>query len=197
MTKLPMKSFYFMRHGETDWNSRHIAMGQSDIPLNERGIEQAYKATDLLKSCRFSAIAASPLKRAKQTADIIAKKISSPITIIEELKECSWGVMEGQRKDDGGWIEQWRKDFVIKEAEIFSSFAKRVMRGLGKALEYPEEPVLVIAHGGVYWAIREALNLPFIDLPNCIPLYHRPPIHENSPWFVCNVDEEEIYGNNP
>ena len=197
MIKLPMKSFYFMRHGETDWNNRHIAMGQSDIPLNERGVEQAYKAADLLKSCRFSAIAVSPLKRARQTADIIAKKFSATITIIEELKECSWGVMEGQHKGDGSWLEKWRKNSVIKEAEIFSSFTKRVMRGLEKALEYPEEPVLVIAHGGVYWDIQEALNLPFVDLPNCIPLYHRPPIHENNPWFVCNVDEEEIYGNNP
>jgi hypothetical protein len=64
-------------------------------------------------------------------------------------------------------------------------------------IKLPMKSFYFMRHGGVYWAIQEELNLPFVDLPNCAPLYHRPPIHENAPWFVCNVDEEEIYDNNP
>lgn len=183
------KPFYFMRHGETDWNKQHIGMGQQDIPLNEKGLEQAYEAARLLRSVHFLSIATSPLKRAFETAQIIKGVIHS-ITVIEDLKECSWGVMEGKKKGDGKWLGEWRKDIFIEGAEFYTSFKKRVIRGLHQALSLPG-PVLVVAHGGVYWAIQEALNLPFVDLPNGIPFYHRPPQHPMHPWFIYDIAEQK------
>jgi broad specificity phosphatase PhoE len=84
------KSFYFMRHGETDWNRQRIYMGQTDIPLNEFGIQQARQAAKLLEGIDFASIASSTLMRAIHTAQIITEKVLKPITIINDLKECSY-----------------------------------------------------------------------------------------------------------
>ena len=65
---LPLKSFYFIRHGETDWNRQSIIMGQTDIPLDDTGIHQAHQAKDILKTENVSAIYTSPLQRAYETA---------------------------------------------------------------------------------------------------------------------------------
>lgn len=75
-----------MRHGETDWNRQHIYMGQTDIPLNNFGIQQARQAAKLLESVEFASIASSPLMRAIHTAQIITEKVLKPITIIDDLK---------------------------------------------------------------------------------------------------------------
>lgn len=168
-------SFHFIRHGETDWNRLHIGQGQSDIPLNERGLEQACKAAEQLKDVGIVSIATSPLKRAAKTAEVIGQVISCPVTVVEDLKECSWGIMEGKPKGDGEWIHEWRNGGQLEGVEAFSVFTNRVMKGLQQALIL-QGPVLVVAHGAVYWAIQEALGLPFMDLPNCMPVLH----HKNS-----------------
>jgi probable phosphoglycerate mutase len=50
MKRLPLNPFYFLRHGETDWNLEHRAMGSQDIPLNDRGVSQGLNAAELLKN---------------------------------------------------------------------------------------------------------------------------------------------------
>lgn len=73
---LPLKSLYFIHHGETEWNRQGIIMGQTDIPLNETGIHHAHHATDILKAKNVSAIYTSPLQRAYQLGSFVthAKK---------------------------------------------------------------------------------------------------------------------------
>lgn len=72
MNKILLKPFYFLRHGETDWNLEHKAMGSQDIPLNNRGLSQVLNAVKLLKNESIGTIVSSPLLRARKTADIIA-----------------------------------------------------------------------------------------------------------------------------
>ena len=173
MTFIIQKPFYYIRHGETDWNVQRITMGSTDIPLNARGIEQAHQAAELLCHTHIESIAASPLRRAVQTAEIIAQIVQKPITIIDDLRECSFGVMEGKPKGDEVWLREWRDGAVIEGAELFSSFAQRVASGINQATELPG-PVLVVAHGGVYRVIQKSLNLPVQGLPNCTLVYHEP-----------------------
>lgn len=45
MKGLPLKPFYFLRHGETDWNLEHRAMGSQDVPLNDLGVSESLKAS--------------------------------------------------------------------------------------------------------------------------------------------------------
>lgn len=65
-----------VRHGETEWNSEGILQGKTDIPLNDLGIQQAEECADYLSQFQWDVVITSPLKRAKQTAEIINKKIN-------------------------------------------------------------------------------------------------------------------------
>lgn len=171
---LPPVPFCFVRHGETDWNKENRRMGQTDMPLNATGIAQAEQLASDLSLVHFASVVASPLDRALTTAEIIVAKNSMPLFIIDDLKECSWGVMEGQVKGSLAWLEHWEKDGIIEGAEKFSDFQQRVMQGLQKALELPG-PVLIVSHGAVYWAVQKAMGLPMQDLCNCTPVFHHPP----------------------
>lgn len=178
---IPHKQFYFVRHGQTDWNYQNIRMGWTDLSLNNVGISQAHEIAHVLKNIDIASIAVSPLCRAVTTAHIIAQHICQPVHIIENLKECCWGIMEGQDKNDRTLLEEWYKDKEIQNAERFSSFTRRVRSGLASALELPG-PVLIVSHGGVYRAIQEILILPSISLQNCSVMCHTPPAHETDLW---------------
>src|SRR4051794_4104739 len=89
-------SFWVLRPGGTDWNARNLAQGNVDIPLNATGLAQARSAAQLLRGKTIGAIVASPLSRAKITAEIAAEAIGLPVEIDSDLHECAYGVMEAQ-----------------------------------------------------------------------------------------------------
>jgi len=176
--------FYFIRHGETNWNSERRVMGQKDIPLNQKGIEQANHAAEILKNTHFKFILSSPLARALKTAEIISDRVQKPIVVIDELKECSLGIREGDIK--GEWLEEWKQGGTIEKAELYNEFIVRSQKAFKEALSHPS-PILIVAHNAVYWGIQEALKLPKHDVENAVPLYHLPPEHSSSPWVVYNI----------
>ncbi|MFH1831849.1 MAG: histidine phosphatase family protein [bacterium] len=189
-------SFYFIRHGQTDWNLQKRAMGQFDIPLNATGLAQAEQAAELLKTVEFVSIAVSPLVRAVKTAEIIAEKITQvknisgqvptniSIQIIDEFKECSWGDVPQMPE---GWVKDWHNHVHIEGLEPWAQLVQRVKIGLDKAFEL-SGPVLIVAHGGVYWAIQDLLSLPVIEIANCVPVYHRSPMVATESWLVRNLE---------
>ena len=65
-------AFWFLRHGETDWNAQNLSQGNVDIPLNETGLAQARSASLLLRGKGIRSVISSPLSRARVTADIAA-----------------------------------------------------------------------------------------------------------------------------
>ncbi len=182
-----VKSFYFIRHGETDWNRRSIYMGLKDIPLNQLGIEQAELAAWKLQKEPIECIATSPLLRAMKTAEIIAAILKKPITVIDDLKECGWGVHEGQQIEEDGVIRQkWLTGEPHEGAEKIQDFAIRVMSGLQKSLELPS-PVLIVSHGGVYAALQRIFSWPSLYLENCTSIYHSPPLAPTHSWSICHL----------
>ncbi|HAB93387.1 MAG TPA: histidine phosphatase family protein [Lachnospiraceae bacterium] len=84
---------YIVRHGQTEMNNRKVLQGRSDYPLNGAGIAQAQKAADELKHISFTKVYTSPLKRAVQTAEIIAPKAHAVID--DRLIEMDYGPYEG------------------------------------------------------------------------------------------------------
>ena len=163
-------AFWFLRHGETDWNARGLSQGNVDIPLNPVGIAQASTAAALLAHRGIRSIAASPLSRARDTADKAAEVIGRPVTLDDELRECSFGVMEGQEMAD--WFTHWVDGSNTPEgAETFAALRARAVRAINRALG-GESPVLVVAHGALFRALRAEMNLPpNVRTPNAVPLF--------------------------
>lgn len=183
---IPHEQFYFIRHGETDWNRRRIYTGSKDIPLNQFGIRQAESAAHILKDEPIQHIVSSPLIRAHHTAEIIAEHIGSAITILDDLKECCWGVMEGQLVDDGTIFQRWANGSPHAGAEKVEDFDQRVMRGFQLALSIPG-PILIVSHGGVYSTLQRTIFNGAVRVENCSPICHRPPEPPNASWFICGL----------
>ena len=69
---------YLVRHGETDWNLQRRIQGSTDIPLNDTGREQAAATGRLLARREWDAIYSSPLSRAIETGELIAREVGLP-----------------------------------------------------------------------------------------------------------------------
>jgi probable phosphoglycerate mutase len=177
--------FYYLRHGETDWNREHRAQGHNDIPLNATGIAQAHAAQVPLARCDIATICASPLQRARATAEIVNQTLRRPLVVIDELKECAYGPYEGQVRGD--WFKSWRRGETPLGAESFEGFIARALAGLNKALAHPG-PVLIVSHAGVYWAIQRYARLERTFLDNCRPVRHDPPTAEVPGWVTTVIE---------
>lgn len=98
---------YLVRHGETEWNRTHRFQGRSDVPLNVEGQSQVRETALALKDIPFTAIYASPLSRAVETAELIRTYHSSIPMIKEE------GFIEMELADfDGMESRRWATDYA-------------------------------------------------------------------------------------
>lgn len=97
-----MTKIYLIRHGETKFNVEHIISGQIETELTELGRRQALEGALKLKNegVHFDVILCSPLKRAKETAEIIASVLKAPIVFDADLQEFNNGDYEGLKIED-------------------------------------------------------------------------------------------------
>ncbi len=191
MTTLPLKPFYFIRHGETDWNKRNIIMGSIDIPLNDYGIEQARCAVMVLQKEAFDTIISSPRKRALKTAQVIAEQVQlqKPIIVDPGIVEREWGEAEGKLADPSKNLFD-DADTPIG-AETFSVFKVRIVEVVSLLLLKYDCP-LIVSHGGVFKALADSLGYANIEASNCSPFFFRPPEQTKYPWQICNLAEISI-----
>lgn len=146
---------YLVRHGETDWNAQRRIQGDTDIPLNDRGREQAANAAELLARREWDAVVSSPLSRAYETASIIAQRLGLPDPSTDDrLKERNYGEAEGLNIAEVDRRFPPGTDPAGRESP--ESVASRAMAALVDIAEaHPDEAVVVVAHGGL---IRQVLN---------------------------------------
>lgn len=187
---IPQKPFYFIRHGETDWNKAGKVMGQKDIILNENGIAQAHVAAEKFKSLLIDVVIASPLKRAYLTAEIIAKKINKPIIVEENLQECCWGIMEGKLKGDCSYNgipfnpeEWWQLKILPEQAESFIQYSQRVMKAISDHL-LKDNNILFVAHGGTAMVLLSAIGQPSWHIDNAVPYYFKLSDNQQNFWDI-------------
>ncbi len=175
--------FWFLRHGETDWNARDLSQGNVDIPLNANGIAQAHAAAERLRGRGIATIVTSPLSRAQVTADIAAGVVGGKVVIDEGLREVAFGVQEGQPM--AGWFPHWIDGrFTPEGAESFAALRARAVTAINRVLALPA-PVLVVAHGALFRALRAAMGLePNFRTPNAVPIFCRPPGAGFEPWTL-------------
>ncbi|WP_237216366.1 histidine phosphatase family protein [Falsiroseomonas oryziterrae] len=183
MGELIRAPFWFLRHGETDWNAQGLSQGRTDIPLNDVGIMQARRAAATLRTARIATIVASPLVRARRTAEIVAEPLGLPVALDPDLAEVNFGEQEGQVMGD--WYDDWiAGTYTPAGAETFQELLDRAVAAVNRALAQPA-PVLVVAHGALFRALRLALgHEPNVRTPNALPLHITPPPDGEAAWGI-------------
>lgn len=176
---LTQRAFWYLRHGETDWNARNVSQGAVDTPLNETGLAQARTAAGMLRHRGIRSIVSSPLSRARTTAAIVSETLGLPVEVEDDLREVAFGGQEGQPM--GGWFEDWiAGTFTPEGAEPFKELRARAVLAINRALTR-EAPVLVVAHGALFRALRAEMGLsPDVRTPNAAPYFCEP----GMPWSL-------------
>mgnify|MGYP001616981591 CR=1 FL=1 len=85
-----MTRFLLVRHGETPWNDQARYQGQEDIPLSEQGWAQAEHLAERLASESIDAIYASDLARARDTAQVVARRLGKPVMWNHDCARRTW-----------------------------------------------------------------------------------------------------------
>lgn len=178
MSPLITRPFYFIRHGETEWNEKGIIQGHTDIPLNALGLEQAKQSCNLLKEKEIGRIYTSTLHRASQTAQIIAQALNLEVIEMSHLKERNWGEIEGQGYDKLREVLRGYTSLLEvpdrqlpKGAETSDTFVTRVREGIVQVLAEPGPLALIVSHGGVFQVLVRLMALEPIHAENCQPIY--------------------------
>lgn len=166
-------AFWFLRHGETDWNAQGLSQGNVDIPLNAVGLAQARAAAPLLRNRGIATIVASSLSRARVTAEIVAGVLALPVRLDDGLREVAFGVQEGQKMSN--WFGEWIDGIQTPEgAETFAALRARAVAAVNRAVALPPV-VLVVAHGAMFRGLRSAMGLEAnVRTQNAMPLFCEP-----------------------
>ena len=181
---IPSLPFYFVRHGETDWNLENKRMGSQDIELNQTGSEQSYSAAYNLADIEISKIFTSPLKRATKTAQIIASVCELDVEILETIKERNLGSFEGTNNK----ISFLDNEGLPDNAEDCNKFKDRIIQSFNKILLPTEMYPLIVSHGGVFKILSHVLaNRSDINCPNGQIFFFTPPINHNIKWDITTI----------
>ena len=169
-----MLSLLLIRHGETDWNDSQRIQGQTDIPLNTAGIEQAKTLIPALHLLLHggsipTTIFSSPLKRAFQTAEIAVSGLApiTPDTKLIEIDYGRWVGLDGPTLEQSfpeeceQWFRQFDREYCPHGGESRADLSRRV-KNFHQAVIFPHitdthERVILFTHGGLISAYLNVL----------------------------------------
>ena len=143
---------FMIRHGETEGNVRKLFYSQIDMPLTEKGKQQALEIRPILEKYQFDRVYASDLSRAVETAKLVlpgCEPILSP-----ELRECQMGYIDGcthaEIHEKYGLLNDHYEQFGGESPE---DMCRRVRTFLDKVEADPCERVAAFAHSGTLKAV--------------------------------------------
>jgi broad specificity phosphatase PhoE len=159
----PIYNFVFLRHGESIGNAQARWQGQSDYPLTEKGRAQAQALAKRWKSegMKFDLIIASPLVRAKETAEIIASALGANVEFDAILLERHIGEMEGltaeevRKRPQPPYVTPY--DPIGGEGEGDWALFLRAGQALHRLLRRPSGSYLIVSHGGLLNQLMNAI----------------------------------------
>ncbi|HEY6054466.1 MAG TPA: histidine phosphatase family protein [Gaiellaceae bacterium] len=172
-----MTTILLVRHGETDWNRDRRWQGHADPPLNEAGRRQSERLAETLLADPPAAVYSSDLRRARETAEIVARRLDLPVQTDPRLREVDVGEWSGltlaeverlypegmRRREAGG--TGWER------GETYEAMGERVVAALQEiAAAHDGGRVLVVTHGGAMGRVWLACGLSLDDRPrvaNC------------------------------
>jgi len=171
MRDKPVFQFVFLRHGESLGNAQSRWQGQSDYPLTEKGHAQAKSLAErwAQENVKFDLVLASPLGRAKETAEIIASKLKIDVEYDEIWLERAIGEMEGLTAEE---VRQKPRppyttpyDSIGGNGEGDWALFLRAGQALHHLLKRPAGSYLIVSHGGMLNQVMHAIAgiAPHVD----------------------------------
>jgi broad specificity phosphatase PhoE len=161
---MSMRRLVLLRHGETTGDSGSRYHGSGDLDLSPSGREQMRLVAGKLRWEGFDVVASSPLRRAWQSAWILAE--GRPVRLVNGFREIHFGRWEGLTREeikasDPILFEDWdtgAPGFEYPGGEPRAEFRARVESGLGELARSPGHAALVVAHKGVIRTVCEILT---------------------------------------
>ncbi len=167
---------YVVRHGETMMNVLKLINGHNEIGLNIKGKMQASKAAQAMENEHVDMVFCSPLKRTKQTCNIINSK---NIDVIYEPRLKERDAKSKQFTSENNIkLDEWydiTKDTLYKDTEGFKSVCTRISEFLKELeIKYPDKSILLVTHGDVckaiythYFKLKDATEISEFNQGNC------------------------------
>lgn len=180
-----MNTLYLVRHGENLANlTREFSCRRVDYSLTEKGVLQAEQTAAVFAALPIAAVCSSPLRRAHETAHILATPHGLPVTICEPFREVNVGRLEDEPSSDENWalhdriFAAWRagEDSArFPGGESYAELCSRMREGLRRAVAGRDgQRLVIVAHGGIFAATLHEIcgNIPanatdYWHLHNC------------------------------
>ncbi len=161
-----MTTVLLARHGETDWNREGRWQGWADPPLNSTGREQAAVLARQLRETPFDAVYSSDLRRAHETAELVAAPHGVPVITEPGLREIDVGSWSGLTRDE---IAERFPGGERPDGETREQHAARVLAAVERiARANAGRRILIVTHGGTLRALHgHVSDEPFHPIGNC------------------------------
>ena len=145
------------RHGETEFNRERRFQGRLDVPLTDRGRRQARELAEAARGEGVVALYASPLVRARETAEIVGGALGLKPRVDDRLMEMDVGTWGGRLKEEieAEDADAWRRwqaageDWRFPGGESLGEQQERVVAALVDITQAGVLPALVVCHRGV------------------------------------------------
>ncbi|MFH0515556.1 histidine phosphatase family protein [Streptomyces sp. M41] len=153
-----MGDLLLVRHGETEWSRSGRHTGSTDVPLTEHGRQEARRLAPSIRSLRIGAAFVSPLRRARETAELLGLHEAADVTVDADLREWDYGGYEGVttveiQRARPGWflftdgVAPGPPDHPGESVRQVGERADRMLAKLDAALAGREECAVLVAHG--------------------------------------------------
>lgn len=192
------KPFYFIRHGESVWNTlNQFAGGGVDTPLTDLGVSQAQQAVATFEtlSPEPTHIIHSTLSRARDTAVILNKNTCLPIAEMHDLREIDAGEWEGRPSKDA--LDDWANGKSPDNGESLDAFTQRIQSVFNMILSNSDfEVPFIAAHGRIINGLDHLYGIQprSFQIKNCQILEFQPSQNLQYPWYVydCSLGGKEL-----
>jgi broad specificity phosphatase PhoE len=155
-----MNTIYLVRHGENRANlTKEFSYKTVDYSLTPKGVLQAQQTAELFQDKQIHEVYSSPLKRARETAEIIAQALNLDVIVVEHFREVNVGALDGQASAESwayhdqivnDWFES-RHDSAFDGGEDYWTLLARMRQGLHAIVERKSgRNIVVVGHGGLF-----------------------------------------------
>lgn len=184
------KDFYIFRHGETAFNAQRRMQGSgTDMGLTELGKKQAFDLAEKLCPCGVEAVFSSPLKRALETAEVVACAAKCDVFVKNDLRECFYGDAEGmpvkrvcEKFSDvyKNWNDPEVWDIAYPNGESKRTALHRIWFQIEELKQQPYQVMGIAMHGGTMASLLNFLHHNFKEIPNCAVIHL---VYDND-WYI-------------